>query len=104
MRIENNVFVDGNFYCSGVYNNAYRSNRWSGNKCYIESGSFILGEYFGRRDVLRVGKSRRASSAEIRNYRFLTGDSTTIFYVWSRGRVLNKADRLEKDFLKNHKY
>lgn len=104
MRIENNVFADGNFYCSGVYNNAYRSNLWSGNKCYIESGSFFLGEYFGRRDVLRVGKSRRASSAVISSYRYLTGDNTTTFYVRSRNRVLNKADKLEKDFLKVHKY
>ena len=104
MRIENNVFADGNFYCSGVYNNAYRSNLWSGNKCYIESGSFILGEYFGRQDVLRLGKSRRSSSLEINNYRHLTGDNTTKFYIKSRSRVLNKADKLENAFLKVHTY
>ena len=104
MRIENNVFADGNFYCSGVYNNAYRSNLWSGNVCYIESGDFVLGEYFGQRDVLRVRKNKKNSSNELSQYRKLTGDDTTKFVILTRRRVLNKANKLGKKFFKSHKY
>lgn len=104
MRIENNIFADGNFYCSGTYKNAYKSNLWEGNKCYIKNGDFILGEYFGRRDVLRIGKCRKSSSDVIERYRELTGDHTTTFYIWSEKRVMHKADSLKMLFLKTHSY
>lgn len=104
MKIEDNVFVDGNFYCSGVYNGAYRSNVWKGNRCYLTEGDFFLGEYSGSRDVLRAGTSRRKSSSEIGRYRELTGDTSTVFYVQSRRRVSARANRLETRFLRNHRY
>ena len=104
MRIENNVFADGNFYCSGVYNNGYRSNQWKGNKCYLTEGNFVLGEYFGRRDILRMGTTKRKSSPEITQYRQLTGDDSTVFYVQSEKKVKARADKLEKKFLKKNKY
>ncbi len=104
MRIENNVFADGNFYCSGVHENAYRSNTWVGNKCYIEKGCFILGEYMGNRDVLRVCDNKKESSLEIDHYRELTGDYSTKFIVCSRERVMAEANKLEMNFLRNHKY
>jgi len=104
MRIENNVFAGGNFYCSGVYNNTYRSNRWKGNKCYLTQGDFVLGEYFGRRDILRMKATKRKSSSEIGRYRELTGDATTVFYVQSEKKVAARADKLEKKFLKKHQY
>lgn len=104
MQIENNVFASGNYYCSGVYNNLYRSNRWKGNKCYISEGDYILGEYFGKRDVLRMCSSRRKSSEQIKRYRELTGDESTTFYVLSPKRVTARANKLEKKFLKTHSY
>ncbi len=104
MRIENNVFADGNFYCSGVYKNYYRSNLWKGNKCYITTGDFILGEYYGRRDVLRMGKNKRRSSSEIERYRELTGDTSTKFYVISVKKMSSRVARLEKTFFDIHSY
>ena len=104
MRIENNTFVDGNFYCSGSYQNGYRSNLWKGNKCYLSEGDFILGDYFGKRDVLRMNSTRRKSSLEINRYRDLTGDITTVFYVQSRRNVSARSYKLEKKYLKNHQY
>lgn len=104
MRIENNVFVGGNYYCSGVYNNGYRSNQWKGNKCYLTQGDFVLGEYFGKRDVLRLNVTRRKSVAEISRYRELTGDKTTVFFVLTRKKVAARADKMEKKFLKYHQY
>ena len=98
-RIENNVFAGGNFYCSGVYNNTYRSNRWKGNKCYLTQGDFVLGEYSGKRDILRMKATKRKSSSEIGRYRELTGDTTTVFYVQSEKKVAARADKLEKKFL-----
>ena len=104
MRIENNIFVDGNFYCSGSYENGFRSNIWKGNKCYLSEGDFVLGEYFGSRDVLRMGASRRKSRNEISTYRRLTGDQTTTFYVKSDKSNDARADWLTKQFLKKHTY
>lgn len=104
MRIENNVFADGNFYCSGTYNNGYRSNHWKGNKCYLSPGDFVLGEYNGKRDVLRMNSTRRKSFSEITRYRELTGDETTVFYVQSQKKVSARADKLERKFLKRNRY
>lgn len=104
MRIEDNIFVDGNFYCSGIYNNSYRSNLWKGNKCYLSEGDFVLGEYFGRRDVLRMRATRRKSNNEISRYRELTGDFTTSFYVKSAKSNEARANRLIKQYLKRHTY
>lgn len=104
MRIENNTFADGNYYCSGVYNGAYRSNVWKNNKCYIKDGDYILGEYFGKRDVLRVKESRRASSSEIKRYQELTGDTSTRFIVLSDTQMEKRSKKLEEQFLKKHVY
>ena len=104
MRIENNIFADGNFYCSGVYKNAYRSNLWKGNKCYISEGDFLLGEYLGRRDVLRMASSKRKSRKEIQRYKELTGDTSTSFIFLSKRRMDAKTGSLEKTFLRKHSY
>lgn len=104
MQILDNVFCGGNFYCSGSYNDAYKSNIWSGNECFLSSGDFVLGEYFGRKDVIRMNWSRLFSSGELRLYRELTGDSSTVFHVVSRRRIDNKASRLMDEFLQTHSY
>ena len=104
MCIYNNIFADGNYYCSGTYKGGYRSNKWKGNKCFITKGDFLLGEYFGRRDVLRIGNSSFKSKNVIRRYRYLTGDNTTIFKVISRKKMASKTNSLERSFLKTHKY
>ena len=104
MQIRDNVFVGGNFYCSGVYDDAYRSNLWSGNECYLSSGDYVLGEYFGRKDVLKVGWSKLFSSREFRVYRKLTGDETTVFHIYPQRRLDNKASNLEQEFMNTHQY
>ena len=102
MRIENNIFAQGNFYCSGAYNNAYRSNIWKDNRCFLSEDDFILGDYFGKSDVLRMRGSKRRSQPEIKKYRALTGDLSTEFVIMSRRRVNAKANKLEKQFLRSH--
>ena len=104
MRIENNTFADGNFYCSGTYNGCYKSNRWKGNKCYIAEGYYLLGEYFGRRDILRMSDSKRKSKNEIQRYQNLTGDTTTVFELLSSKKMYAKTKSLERTFLKRHSY
>ena len=104
MQIRDNVFAGGNFYCSGSYNDTYRSNLWYGNECFLSSGDFILGEYFGRKDVLRIGWSKLFSSREFRTYKELTGDDSTVFHIYSKRRVENKAASLEEEFMKTHEY
>ena len=70
----------------------------------MTQGDFVLGEYFGRRDILRMKATKRKSSSEIGRYRELTGDATTVFYVQSEKKVAARADKLEKKFLKKHQY
>lgn len=54
MIIRNNTFVGGNYYCSGAYKGQYKSNIWEGNVHYIARGSFILSNYIGTENVLRI--------------------------------------------------
>ncbi len=104
MRIEYNIFAQGNFYCSGAYNSAYRSNIWTDNKCYLSEDDYILGDYFGKRDILRMGRNKRKSQPEFTRYRELTGDNSTEFVIMSRRRVSAIANKLEKKFLKSHSF
>ena len=44
MRIEKNVFIGGNFYCSTSYKGVFKSNKWKRNKFYTERGIWLLKE------------------------------------------------------------
>ena len=88
MIIRDNIFINGNFYCSGTYRNTYKSNVWINNKCYILRGQFLLSNYTGTKDVIRVPISKEkfhslkeATENAIIQYRRLTSDETTKFII-----------------------
>ena len=103
MIIRNNTFIGGNYYCSGAYNKQYRSNVWDGNVHYVARGAYILGNYLGTEDVLRIPQSGSARSV-IAQYRSLTGDNTTRFKVTRQSKIESMSNKLIKNFLKKHKY
>jgi hypothetical protein len=100
MIIENNTFVGGNYYCSGAYEGEYKSNVWRGNKCYIKRGDFILSNYTGSKDVLRIPKNRAKDASVISKYRALTGDQTTVFKIYSEKKINRKINRLKNRYIK----
>lgn len=106
MIIQNNVFIDGNFYCSGAWQGRYASNVWTGNVCYIRKGQFLLGNYTGTKDVIRIPADKgsfssegEATEAAISQYRELTGDGTTTFVVVDE----KKMESIKKKYLKRLK-
>ena len=106
MIIKNNVFINGNYYCSGAYQNRYASNVWIGNICYIQKGQFLLGNYTGTKDVIRIPVDKgyfssldEATEAAISQYRKLTGDETTTFIIADK----KKMKRIKKKYLKQWK-
>lgn len=106
MIIKNNVFINGNYYCSGAYQNRYASNVWIGNICYIQKGQFLLGNYTGTKDVIRIPVDKgyfssldEATEAAISQYRKLTGDETTTFIIADE----KKMKCIKKKYLKQWK-
>lgn len=103
MIIRNNTFVGGNFYCSGAYKKKYQSNNWEGNKHYVGRGSYLLGNYGGTKDVIRVPQGGSSKSI-ISQYRELTNDKTTRFKVCSPAKIERLSQRTIKKYLKTHTY
>lgn len=108
MIIRNNIFVGGNFYCSGAYNGMYKSNVWQDNICIIKRGDFILGNYNGNADVIRIPlvkgafpTLKQATDYEIKRYRTLTGDTSTRFIIKSEAVINRKIKKQIIYFLKN---
>ena len=107
MIIENNVFIGGNYYCAGGYKGKYNTNTWRGNKCFIKRGDYILGNYMGTKDVIRIpikkGSSKSLSAATkdaISNYRELTGDETTEFIIRSNNQINRRIKRLKRKYIR----
>lgn len=105
MIIRNNTFVGGNYYCSGSYKGEYKSNIWENNICVIERGDFILSNYSGTKDVIRIpthkGEFRTIKAATddaIQRYRQLTGDETTKFVIVGKSEVRRKINKLKKKY------
>lgn len=106
MIIRNNTFVGGNFYCSGAYNGEYKSNVWEGNICVIKRGDFILSNYRGTKDVIRIPTKRGefrnikvATDDAIRRYRKLTGDETTKFVIINEKQMNRRIIKFKKKYL-----
>ena len=105
MIIRNNTFVGGNYYCSGAYNGQYKSNVWEGNTCIIKRGDFILSNYGGTKDVIRIpaekGEFRSLKAATddaIRRYRELTGDQTTRFVIKSERNINKRIKKIKNQY------
>ena len=106
MIIRNNTFVGGNYYCSGAYKGQYKSNVWEGNTCIIKRGDFILSNYIGTKDVIRIPTEKgafrslkAATDDAIRRYRELTGDQTTKFVIKSERNINRRINKLKKQYL-----
>ena len=107
MIIRNNTFVGGNYYCSGAYNGKYKSNKWQGNTCVIKRGDFILSNYYGTKDVIRIPVEKGefptlkdATETAISRYRELTGDETTRFVIKDSVAIDKQIKKLKKKYLK----
>ena len=105
MIIRNNTFVGGNYYCSGAYQGKYMSNVWQGNTCVIKRGDYILSNYVGTKDVIRIPTERgeyrslkAATDDAIRRYRELTGDKTTKFVIKNDSSINRRIKRLKKKY------
>lgn len=108
MIIRNNLFIGGNYYCSGSFEGLYKSNNWQNNTCYISRGSYILSNYTGSKDVIRIPKQKDeysslevATDVAIKHYRELTGDKTTKFEIVSDRVIKKMANREELNFIEN---
>lgn len=106
MIIRNNTFVGGNFYIGGFNSIQYKSNIWENNLCYIKRGDFILSNYVGKADVIRIpiekGKYKSlkaATNAAILKYREMTGDMTTRFVIEKEGKLNRRMRKLKKKYL-----
>ena len=107
MIIRNNTFVGGNYYCSGAYNGKYKSNVWQGNTCVLKRGDFLLGNYMGTKDVIRVPMNKgdfrtlkEATEDAISRYRELTGDETTRFVIKDSATIDKQITKLKRNYLK----
>lgn len=107
MIIRNNTFVGGNYYCSGAYKEKYKSNVWEGNTCVIKRGDFILSNYCGTKDVIRVPVEKEdfptlkaATDNAIARYRELTGDMTTKFIIKDEKDINKQIAKLKKKYLR----
>lgn len=107
MIIRNNTFVGGNYYCSGAYRDKYKSNVWQGNTCIIKRGDYILSNYMGTKDVIRIPTDKgdfrtlkAATDDAIRRYRELTGDETTKFVIKSDKTIHRRINKLKNKYLR----
>lgn len=106
MIIRNNTFVGGNYYVGGITPIQYKSNIWLGNVCYIKRGDFILSNYVGTADVVRIPKEKGvfkslkvATNEAIFKYREMTNDMTTRFIIEDERKINKRIARLKKKYL-----
>jgi hypothetical protein len=102
MIIKENVFYGGNLYCSSS-NGGYKSNSWIGNKHYVLRGSYVLSNYMGTNDVIRIPENG-SPEPTIKLYRDLTGDYSTKFKVRSEDSIKRMSIKAIKKFLNKHTY
>ena len=84
----------------------YKSNIWLGNVCYIKRGDFILSNYVGTADVVRIPKEKGvfkslkvATNEAIFKYREMTNDMTTRFIIEDERKINKRIARLKKKYL-----
>lgn len=106
MRFKNNTFGGGNFFCGNPHKGKYASNIMDGNTCVIKRGDYLIGNYFGTKDVVRIPTEkgeyrslRQATDAAINSYREMTGDTTTRFIVKDEKDIRKQTIRLRKRVL-----
>ena len=103
MIIKGNIFVGGNLYRSGEYEGKYCSNVWVRNKFYATPSSYLLCNYLGTKNYLKLPAEKHAIRQTEQSYRSLTGDRTTKIYYYSRQKADKKARSVIRRYLRNHK-
>ena len=79
---------------------------WRDNVCYIKRGDYILSNYFGTADVIRISTEKgryeslkAATDVAISRYREMTGDMTTQFIIEKEGKINKRIAKLKKKYL-----
>jgi hypothetical protein len=82
------------------------SNVWRNNTCIIKRGDYIIGNYDGTKDVIRIptekgnySSLRAATEVTIAQYRKLTGDKTTKFIIKDEDAINKQVNKLKNKFL-----
>ena len=104
MIIKDNIFVGGNLYRSSEYEGKYCSNIWVRNKFYSTPNSYLLCNYLGTKNYLKLPAEKYAIRQTEQSYRSLTGDKTTKIYYYSHQKAQKKANSAMKKYLRTHKY
>ncbi len=104
-----NLFVDGNFYCAATYEkNNYESSVFTNNECYMAPGQYVISDYYGKEDVIRVLNNgllnRSKNKILIKSYSSMTKDSSTNFHIINCERLEKKSRKVIRDYLKYHSY
>lgn len=89
--LSGNLFLDGNYLCcSRTTDLLYNPQELVGNVAYLVRGQFLIGNYIGTEDVVRIPEKGsyptvealdKATDAAISRYRALTGDHSTRFVI-----------------------
>ena len=104
----NNLFVDGNFYCAATYEqDNFFSSIFDNNICYLSPEQFLIGDYYGKKTVLRIdNKLFRGSvnSNRVARYRAMTKDLDTKFVIVNKRHNRKIGKQTIAKYLKNHSY
>lgn len=101
MQFRNNTFIGGNYHCNEGYKGTYTTNIFENNICYITKDNYLLGNYMGTRDVVRLNSN---SNDAILKYRELTKDKTTTFKIKKLSSINRQGKREIRFFLRKHSY
>ena len=101
MQFRNNTFIGGNFHCNEGYKGTYTTNIFENNICYITKDNYLLGNYMGTRDVVRLNFN---SNDAILKYRHLTKDKTTTFKIQKSSCINRRGKSVIRTFLRKHSY
>ena len=104
MIISNNIFVGGNLYRAGEFDGGYKSNIWINNRFYTTSDSYLLCNYLGTKDYLKIPVLKNEARLNEDVYRRLTDDESTRIYYYNQRKIEKKSTRLINKYLKKHKY
>ncbi len=85
---ENNMFINGNYYCAAKVHGKYDSPIWRTNTCYILRGQDLIGNATGSADIISIPSLKNNKDSisfetnnAIKEYRMLTNDQGTQFYI-----------------------
>lgn len=101
MILRNNIFAGGNFLNSLYNKGKYASDTFENNCVYIAYGYDLVRDPDAVKIIVSLTDSR-TKKEKINEYRRLTNDNTTKFYVYNEKRVRNITQKLLRKFLQNH--